>query len=143
MSDDPPGQIISAASGFKFIVPTGFTITRRGNNVYAQAKGYTIVVGPIVSKLSDPEAAAKEYANATHLTLDGVVDVPLNGVQRPGAALHGKLYGDEVAQSIISYIGINYRVVVSLTMPYAARNDPTVRAFADELFAKRVIPPSP
>jgi hypothetical protein len=141
MSDDPPGQIVSAVSGFKLIVPSGFTVQRSGRNLFAQAKGYTIAIGPITSKLRDPEAAAKEYAESTHLTLDGVVDIDLGGVSRPGAAFHGKLYGDEVAQSIINYVGLNYRVAVSLTMPYAARNDPTVRKFADELFAKRVIPP--
>ena len=140
-ADRPAGDIVDAVQGVKLIVPPGFKVQRQKGNVVAQSPGYTIVVGPITSKLRDPGAAAREYAQATGLTLDGVVPVDLGGVKRSGAAFHGTLYGDEVAQSIISYTSSKYRVAVSLTMPYAARNDPTVRAFADELFARRVIVP--
>jgi hypothetical protein len=137
------GTTLNAVSGFKLIVPPGFKTQRQGKNLIAQTKGYTIVIGPITSKQEDPAAAAKEYAEQVGLQFDGVVDLDLDGVSRPGAAFHGVLYGDDVAQSIINYIGPGYRVAVSLTMPYANRNHPQVRAFADELFAKRVIVPSP
>jgi hypothetical protein len=139
--DAPSGQTVNAVSGFKLIVPPGFTTQRQGKNLIARTKGYTIVLGPITSKQLDPEAGAREYAELTGLTLDGVADVELAGVSRPGAAFHGTLYGEEVAQSIINYIGPGYRVAVSLTYPAAYVNDPAVRKFADELFSQRVIVP--
>jgi hypothetical protein len=138
-----PGKVLEAHAGFKLIVPPGFTVQRQGRNVFARAPGYTISIGPITSKQLDPEAAAKEYADVVGLTLDGIGDVDINGISRSGASLHGTLYGDEVSQSIINFIGPGYRVAVILTMPNAARNDPKVRAFADDLFSKRVVVPTP
>ena len=137
----PSGNFVDVAGGVRVVVPHGFNVEHHGAVMLAQSPNYLIMAWPIVTKLVDPEAIAREYATTNHITYDGMTSAMFAGSMRAIGAFHGSLEGNPIAQQVVGYTGSNYTVAVSLTVPYARRNDAAVHRFANELFDKRVVLP--
>ncbi len=141
VQDHPGGTIVDVTQGVRVVVPHGFTVAHQGPVMTAATQGYLIAAGPLISKFTDPNDIAREYATTSGLVFDGLRQAMFAGAMRAEAAFHGKAQGIQIAQEIVGYSGGGYHVVVTLTVPYARRNEAAVHRFATELFDKRVLLP--
>jgi serine/threonine protein kinase len=137
----PEGTQVDVGQGVTFIVPPEFEHQPlEGGGVLAvdKSRGLTLAVGPITSPTTDLQKAAREYAKSTGLVLDKFKGMPINGVQRPTAVLHGKIGGAEVVQIMAGFIGPGYRIVVVIQLPFAMREDKAIQAVVDDVLLRRI-----
>jgi hypothetical protein len=138
----PSGRTVDVGQGLQLVLPFSFKHELKGGAlVAADGKNYLIIAGPLVSKFTDPKDIAREYAKQYNLALDGVTNQTYAGELRAVGDFHGKAGGVEISQRVVGYVGTGYSMVVSLSVPYAHRNDAAVRSFMQELFDKRVLVP--
>src|SRR5262249_33949102 len=133
--------VVDALEGVRLVVPNGFTVRRYKGALLAESTGYAIMIGPITTKERDLEAAARELAAATNMELDGYSVESIAGAERPSMTLHGELTKEMVAMTVVSYVGMKYRVAVTVTIPYAAVGDPNIIGFVKDVFEHRILVP--
>jgi serine/threonine-protein kinase len=105
------------------------------------SRGAMIMAFPVTSASNDGGELAKEYAQSTGFTLDGVSTATVSGTTRPIAAYHGMVNGQPFAQAVVALLGPSYRVGVSITVPLAKAKDAQLLSWGDDFFAHRITLP--